>query len=163
LTKVTVSVRGLGITGVQAEHILRHEYKIQCELSDAYNLLFIISYADTEEQVAVLERALQGMAAQFAGRQELTLPVEIPPVPVVGTSPRNAFFSGRETVPFEEAAGRIAAEQIMFYPPGIPLLAPGDAIESETLYYIRTMQRLGLKVVGPADSSLETIQVVEEI
>ncbi|MCR5756464.1 MAG: aminotransferase class I/II-fold pyridoxal phosphate-dependent enzyme [Selenomonas sp.] len=163
LTKVTVSVRGLGITGVQAEHILRHEYKIQCELSDAYNLLFIISYADTEEQAAVLERALRGLAAQFAGRQELTLPVEIPLVPAEGISPRKAFFGGRETVDFEAAAGRIAAEQIMFYPPGIPILAPGDVIDAEALYYIRTMQRLGLKVVGPADSSLKTIQVVEEI
>ena len=50
----------------------------------------------------------------------------------------------------------------MFYPPGIPILAPGDVIEPEAMYYIRTMQRLGLKVVGPADSSLETIQIVRE-
>ncbi|MBO5650744.1 MAG: aminotransferase class I/II-fold pyridoxal phosphate-dependent enzyme, partial [Selenomonas sp.] len=78
LTKVTVSVRGLGITGVQAESILRHQYKIQCELSDAYNLLFIISYADTEAQVQILTNALQGLAEQFAGAQELVLPVEIP-------------------------------------------------------------------------------------
>ena len=162
LTKVTVSVRGLGITGVQAESILRHTYKIQCELSDAYNLLFIISYADTEAQVKILVEALQGLAAQFADADELTLPVEIPPVPAVGIRPREAFFGGRETVDFEEAAGLIAAEQIMFYPPGIPILAPGDEIEPEALYYIRTMQRLGLKVVGPADSTLQTIQVVRD-
>ncbi|SHK76045.1 Arginine/lysine/ornithine decarboxylase [Selenomonas ruminantium] len=162
LTKVTVSVRGLGITGVQAESILRHEYKIQCELSDAYNLLFIISYADTARQVEILVNALQGLAAQFAGAQELTLPVEMPPIPAGGISPRAAFFAGRETVDFAEAAGYVAAEQIMFYPPGIPILAPGDRIDDEALYYIRTMQRLGLKVVGPADNSLETIQVVRE-
>jgi arginine/lysine/ornithine decarboxylase len=152
----------LGITGVQAESILRHTYKIQCELSDAYNLLFIISYADTEAQVKILVEALQGLAAQFADADELTLPVEIPPVPAVGIRPREAFFGGRETVDFEEAAGLIAAEQIMFYPPGIPILAPGDEIEPEALYYIRTMQRLGLKVVGPADSTLQTIQVVRD-
>ncbi len=162
LTKVTVSVRGLGITGVQAESILRHEYKIQCELSDAYNLLFIISYADTEAQVAILVKALQGLAAKFAGAKELILPVEVPPVPAVGISPREAFFAGRETVEFEEAEGFVAAEQIMFYPPGIPILAPGDRIEREALYYIRTMQRLGLKVVGPADTTLATIQIVRE-
>jgi len=162
LTKVTVSVRGLGITGVEAEHILRHEYKIQCELSDAYNLLFIISYADTDVQVEKLYKALQGLALQFADRQELTLPMEIPPVPPLGMSPREAFFSGRETVDFEDAAGSVAAEQIMFYPPGIPILSPGDVIDADALYYIRTMQGLGLKVVGPADSSLETIQIVRE-
>lgn len=163
LTKVTVSVRGLGITGVQAESILRHEYKIQCELSDAYNLLFIISYADTARQVEILVNALQGLAAQFAGAQKLALPVEMPPIPTGGISPRAAFFAGRDVVDFEEAAGSIAAEQIMFYPPGIPILSPGDRIEPEALYYIRTMQRLGLKVVGPADTTLATIQIVREM
>ena len=163
LTKVTVSVRGLGITGVQAESILRHQYKIQCELSDAYNLLFIISYADTETQVRILTKALQGLAEQFVGAQKLTLPVEIPPVPSLGLEPRAAFFAGRETIDFEAAAGCIAAEQVMFYPPGIPILAPGDVIEPASMYYIRSMQQLGLKVVGPADTTLKTIQIVREI
>ena len=163
LTKVTVSVRGLGITGVQAESILRHQYKIQCELSDAYNLLFIISYADTEAQVRILTNALQGLAEQFVGAQKLTLPVEIPPVPSLGLEPRAAFFAGRETIDFEAAAGCIAAEQVMFYPPGIPILAPGDVIEPAAMYYIRSMQQLGLKVVGPADTTLKTIQIVREI
>ena len=162
LTKVTVNVRGLGITGVQAESILRHQYKIQCELSDAYNLLFIISYADTEAQVRILTKALQGLAEQFVGAQKLTLPVEIPPVPALGLEPRAAFFAGRETIDFEEAAGCIAAEQVMFYPPGIPILAPGDVIEPASMYYIRSMQQLGLKVVGPADTTLKTIQIVRE-
>ena len=162
LTKVTVSVCGLGITGVQAESILRHQYKIQCELSDAYSLLFIISYADTEAQVRILTNALQGLAEQFAGAQELVLPVEIPPVPALGLEPRAAFFAGRETIDFEAAAGCIAAEQVMFYPPGIPILAPGDVIELESMYYIRSMQQLGLKVVGPADTTLKTIQIVRD-
>ncbi len=163
LTKVTVSVCGLGITGVQAESILRHQYKIQCELSDAYNLLFIISYADTEAQIRILTNALQGLAEQFAGAQELVLPVEIPPVPALGLEPRAAFFAGRETSDFEAAAGCIAAEQVMFYPPGIPILAPGDVIEPEAMHYIRSMQQLGLKVVGPADTRLKTIQIVRDI
>jgi len=162
LTKVTVCVCGLGITGVQAESILRHQYKIQCELSDAYNLLFIISYADTEAQVRILTNALQGLAEQFAGAQELVLPVEIPPVPALGIEPRAAFFAGRETIDFEAAAGCIAAEQVMFYPPGIPILAPGDVIEPAAMYYIRSMQQLGLKVVGPADTTLKTIQIVRD-
>ena len=158
-----MSVRGLGITGVQAEAILRHQYKIQCELSDAYNLLFIISYADTEAQIRILTNALQGLAEQFAGAQELVLPVEIPPVPALGLEPRAAFFAGRDRVEFEKAVGCIAAEQVMFYPPGIPILAPGDVIEPEAMHYIRSMQQLGLKVVGPADTRLKTIQIVRDI
>ena len=162
VTKVTVNLRNLGITGVQAEAILRHEYKIQCELSDAYNLLFIISYADGEAQTAILLQALQGLAQRFSGRQRLTLPVQIPPVPQLGLSPREAFFAPTETVAFDRAEGRVAAEQIMFYPPGIPILAPGDIIVREALTYIRAMQQVGLKVVGPADSKLQTIEVVRE-
>ena len=162
ITKVTVNLRQLGITGVQAESILRHEYKIQCELSDAYNLLFIISYADTAEQTEILLQALTGLAGRFKGRPKLTLPVRVPPVPQLGMSPRAAFFAPGEIIPFTQAEGRIAAEQIMFYPPGVPLLAPGDVIDKAALDYIRTMQQLGLKVVGPADSTLQTIKVVRD-
>ena len=109
-----------------------------------------------------MTKALQGLAEQFVGAQKLTLPVEIPPVPSLGLEPRAAFFAGRETIDFEAAAGCIAAEQVMFYPPGIPILAPGDVIEPASMYYIRSMQQLGLKVVGPADTTLKTIQIVRE-
>ena len=159
---MTVNLRQLGITGVQAESILRHEYKIQCELSDAYNLLFIISYADTAEQTEILLQALTGLAGRFKGRPKMTLPVRVPPVPQLGMSPREAFFAPGEIIPFSQAEGRIAAEQIMFYPPGVPLLAPGDVIDKAALDYISTMQQLGLKVVGPADSTLQTIKVVRD-
>ncbi|SFT61363.1 Arginine/lysine/ornithine decarboxylase [Selenomonas sp. GACV-9] len=162
LTKVTVSLRQLGISGPQAEEILRHEYKIQCELSDAYNLLFIISYADTEHETAVLLSALKELAARYKGKEQFSVPAAMPAVPVLGMTPRAAFFADYEQVPFAEAAGRIAAEQLMFYPPGIPILAPGDRIDQSSLDYIRAMQKLGLKVVGPQDTNLKTLKVVKE-
>ena len=162
LTKVTVSLRGLGISGPQAEEILRHEYKIQCELSDAYNLLFIISYADTEHETGVLLDALRALAARFQGKAQFSVPAAMPAVPALGMTPREAFFAAYELVPFSVAAGRIAAEQLMFYPPGIPILAPGDRIDQASLDYIRAMQELGLKVVGPQDTNLKTLKVVKE-
>ena len=162
LTKVTVSVRGLGISGPAAEHILRHEYKIQCELSDAYNLLFIISYADTERETTQLLAALQGLARDHRGNDRFAVPTDLPPVPAIGMDPRSAFFADVEAVPFGQAAGRIAAEQVMFYPPGIPILVPGDIIEMAAIDYIRSMQQLGLNVVGPADAALQTIKVVKD-
>ncbi|SFH88512.1 Arginine/lysine/ornithine decarboxylase [Selenomonas ruminantium] len=162
LTKVTVSLRGLGISGPQAEEILRHEYKIQCELSDAYNLLFIISYADTEHETGVLLDALRALAARFQGKAQFSVPAAMPAVPALGMTPREAFFAAYELVPFPVAAGRIAAEQLMFYPPGIPILAPGDRINQASLDYIRAMQELGLKVVGPQDTNLKTLKVVKE-
>ena len=162
LTKVTVSVRGLGISGPEAEAILRHEYKIQCELSDAFNLLFIISYADTERETALLLTALQRLAKEHHGQGIFAVPADLPPVPRCGLDPRTAFFADVKPVSFDEATGRIAAEQVMFYPPGIPILAPGDIIDAAAVRYIRSMQQLGLKVVGPADAGLQTIKVVKD-
>ena len=86
----------------------------------------------------------------------------LPPLPGVGCSPRLAFFARKEPVSFAAAAGRVAAEQVMFYPPGIPILCPGDRIDEASLHYIRYMQELGLKVVGPQDASLQHLQVLAE-
>ena len=162
-TKITVQVTGLGLTGVEAEAILRHTYKIQCELSDARNLLFIISYADTEEQTSYLLHALQKLAKEHRRpvlKREEQVNLQLPAVPPQGMTPREAFFAAKEDVDFWQAEGRVAAEQLMFYPPGIPILAPGDIITAESLHYIKSMQELGLKVVGPRDTSLRRLQVV---
>ena len=164
-TKVTVQVTGIGLTGVEAEYILRHTYKIQCELSDARNLLFIISYADTEKQTAYLLKALQGLAREHrrpALPQEKMDDWQLLAVPTQGMTPRGAFFAPKDDAAFAEAEGHIAAEQLMFYPPGIPILCPGDIIDRESLQYIKAMQELGLKVVGPRDASLQKLQVVRQ-
>ena len=163
VTKITVSVRGLGISGAEAEHRLRYAHKIECELSDAYNVLFIISYADTEATCARLLAALKALAAGAQGTAEpFAVPEALPPVPAQALTPREAFFAPVRCVPLAQAVGEVAAEQVMFYPPGIPLLVPGDRIDAATLDYIRAMQALGLKVVGPADSSLQTLQVIAQ-
>lgn len=161
-TKITVRVTDLGLSGVEAESILRHEYKVQCELSDARNLLFILSYADGEEQADYLLEALQGLARDHrrATVAASAVAAGLPAVPAQGMTPREAFFAPKGSVPFGEAEGRIAAEQVMFYPPGIPILCPGDIIDAASLHYIRAMQSLGLKVVGPRDASLTELQVV---
>lgn len=169
LTKVTVQVSGLGLSGPEAEHYLRHEQKIQCELSDARNLLFIISYADTEAEAERLAVALEALSA-WAQRQqkfekEALIPMMEGALPEAGEQvlkPREAFFAVKEQVPFAQAAGRISGEQVMFYPPGVPLLVPGERIAHNLLDYIRRQQWLGLKVAGPADLSLEYLKVVKE-
>ncbi|WP_278833531.1 aminotransferase class I/II-fold pyridoxal phosphate-dependent enzyme [Mitsuokella multacida] len=161
-TKITVQVTDLGLSGVEAESILRHEYKVQCELSDARNLLFILSYADGEEQADYLLEALQGLARDHrrATVAASAVAAGLPAVPAQGMTPREAFFAPKGSVPFDEAEGRIAAEQVMFYPPGIPILCPGDIIDAASLHYIHAMQSLGLKVVGPRDALLTELQVV---
>ena len=162
VTKLTVNVQGLGMSGREAEHILRYEEYIECELSDAYNVLFIISYADTEREAEKLLTALRHLAVHRRNGSAFHVTRALPPVPRQGLTPREAFFDDVERVPFDASDGRIAAEQVMFYPPGIPLLVPGDRIDTVTLAYIREQQQLGLKVTGPEDPQLRTIKVVRE-
>ena len=172
-TKVTVDVTGLGMTGPEAEAWLRHNEvcKIQCELSDARNVLFLVTYADTEETIGKLIRALQALVEERKNRAGVQvadgssaaaaagLP-PLPPVPETAADPRTAFFASKERVAFTAAAGRIAAEQVMFYPPGIPILVPGDRVTEDAIHYIRAMQAVGRKVVGPEDASLQTLLVL---
>ena len=165
LTKVTVNVRGLGLTGPEEEHYLRYEQKIQCELSDANNVLFIISYADTEREIGRLLAALKEMVVRMRGGNACggsRAAWGSPKWQSGELTPREAFLAHKERIPFAESAGRIAAEQVMFYPPGIPLLVPGERIGQEMLAYIREQQSLGLKVVGPQDASLKYLKVVKE-
>ena len=174
-TKVTVDVAGLGLTGPEAEAWLRHNNicKIQCELSDARNVLFLVTYADTEETIGKLIEALQALTEQQRHKaakgsvrrddasvaRQAALP-PLPPAPATGTDPRTAFFAPKERVAFERADGRIAAEQVMFYPPGIPILAPGDRVTDAAIRYIRAMQDVGRKVVGPEDAKLKALKVL---
>ena len=76
-------------------------------------------------------------------------------------SPQEAFYANAEHIPFDSSVGRIAAESIMCYPPGIPVLAPGEKITEEVLDYLRYAQEKGCQITGAEDSSLKTLKVVK--
>ena len=163
VTKLTVSVRGLGISGMEAETILRHRYKIQCELSDPCNILFIISVADTEREAEKLLRGLRALAETAKGKERTVLPeMRLPAIPRQHLTPREAFWAKTETVRMKEAVGRVSAEQIVFYPPGVPVLCPGEEMNEDILRHIMQRKELGEKATGPEDASLETLRVVCE-
>lgn len=166
-TKITVTVKGLGLTGAEAEQILRYQFNIQAELSDMYNVLFLLTIGDGQAEAGALVTALQGLSADRRGNQEL-LPLEsvykenaYPLTPLQAMSPREALFSGTRTVPFASAAGMICAEIVTFYPPGIPVLCPGELISREIIDYCQKLQKAGLNVSGPEDYQLNNIKVVE--
>ena len=174
--KLTVTVTGLGLTGAEAAHILRHEHKIEAELFDAQNVLFLLTYADTEESAGRLLAALHSLAqrrtaqAATAAAAAIAVPdgrkaqaaVRLPAAPPVAIPPREAFY--RRSVPcrLREAAGRIAAETIAFYPPGIPVICTGEVFTAEVCRYIEAMAAAGLKVTGASDTSLRTLRVVAD-
>ena len=149
LTKVTVNVEGLGLTGIDAEKILRHEFKIQCELSDAANLLFIISYADNLSTVSKLAEQL----CKLPSKNKILSPItEIPQkFSIAEMSPREIFFSQSEIVPLEKSVGRICAQEVTFYPPGIPILNLGEKITPQVISQIRELQNLGGRTLNDAN------------
>ena len=163
-TKVTVNVENFGISGIDAEKILRHKFKIQCELSDVYNLLFIISYADSCATVEKLFDALKNFAANKkispAPERIITIFNEISKCEV---SPREVFFAESKAVALEKAVGEICAEEVTFYPPGIPILNPGEIITAEILDFITAQKNFGGRIIGAADTALNTIKILEAI
>lgn len=161
-TKVTVTVSGLGATGAEAEAVLRRK-GIEAELCDYHNVLFLITIGDTDESIDRLITALAEMADELRGQKVLTdIADDEVRLPEVVTTPRGALYAEREKAVFDEAEGRISAEVVTFYPPGIPVLCPGERITREAIDYCRRRQRAGLFVSGPMDRSLTTIFVQKE-
>lgn len=178
--KVTVNLAGLDISGQEAELLLRHQWKVQCELSDPENLLFIISMADTQREVDRLlqvlqELAVKHLATKTANKDDSGIAEEQDckkadnlchmaemPVAVQRMNPREAFFAPIRTVALEKAIGCICGETIAFYPPGIPVLCPGEEITEALVEYIRFYQAKGMRLSGAVDSTLATIRVCQE-
>ena len=163
LTKLCVTVTGLGLTGIEVEEILRDCYGIEVELSDLYNILCLITGGDTDETVDALVRALREISRDhYSTRPAGAVRVRVPELPPQALTPREAFYAPTEGVPLFESAGRVMAEFIMVYPPGIPILQPGERITEQNLAYIREHLEAGLPVQGPEDPTLETVRVVRQ-
>jgi arginine decarboxylase len=163
-TKLTIHVRHLGITGYDAENWLREYYNLEVELSDMYNILCLVTPGDDEESIGILLEALQSMSDAYHAdsREILEIVVKIPEIPHLALTPRDAFYGETELVSFRESAGRIIAEFIYVYPPGIPILLPGEVISQENIDYIVDHLEVGLPVKGPEDRSVTNVKVILE-
>ncbi|TQR17868.1 aminotransferase class I/II-fold pyridoxal phosphate-dependent enzyme [Psychrobacillus vulpis] len=162
-TKLLISVKDLGITGYTAESWLRENANIEVELSDLYNILCLFTIGDTKKEANILVNALVRMVAAFESDAVVVEPsVSLPDIPGLAMSPRDAFYAQTESIPLLEASGRISAEFVMVYPPGIPIFIPGEIITQGNIDYIRMNIEAGLPVQGPEDDTLEMIHVIKE-
>ncbi|MGG4197389.1 aminotransferase class I/II-fold pyridoxal phosphate-dependent enzyme [Paenibacillus jamilae] len=162
-TKLTIHVRHLGITGFETENWLRAHYNIEVELSDMYNILCLVTPGDNEETVSVLLTALRELAETYYNVNTANeLIVKIPEIPHLSLIPRDAFYGDTEVIPFKESAGRIIAEFIYVYPPGIPILLPGEVISQDNIDYIVDHVEVGLPVKGPEDRYIQNVKVIVE-
>lgn len=162
-TKILVTVSALGIRGNDAEMWLRCVGKVQAELSDVNNVLFMVTLADDEASIQQLIHALKAMSKEYFGKQEsMTIPFAPLPENIAPLllSPREAVFGPREQVAFSGSAGRICAETVTCYPPGIPILFPGEQIAPAAIAYCQALQRQGFTILGPEDPALNTVEVV---
>ena len=160
-TKLSIYTRATGLAGIEVYDILRDDYDIQTEFGDIANLLAYVSVGDRPKDIERLVAALAEIRRNYRKDPSKTLKMEyIDPVVVCG--PQDAFYAEKESLPIQETKGRICAEFVMCYPPGIPILAPGEEITDEILTYIRYAKKKGCQITGPEDMSIQRLNVMTE-
>ena len=160
-TKLSIFTRATGLAGIEVYDILRDDYDIQTEFGDIANLLAYVSVGDRPKDIERLVAALAEIRRNYRKDPSKTLKMEyIDPVVVCG--PQDAFYAEKESLPIQETKGRICAEFVMCYPPGIPILAPGEEITDEILTYIRYAKKKGCQITGPGDMSIQRLNVMTE-
>ncbi len=162
-THVSIDVVGLGLTGFSAADWLRDHQRIHVELADHRRIMPLITFADGNENIERLIRALRELAKSHAEADpapdyDIAAPAELRMETVM--LPREAFLGKTEDVPWRQSAGRISAEMICPYPPGIPITAPGERLTEEAVDYLEQIVAMGGMVEGASDESLETFRVV---
>lgn len=164
-TRLTVNVTGLGLTGFAAEEILDEKLGVTAEFSSLQYLTFIISLGNTSADIEQLVQAFTTLAKITP----LTVKHQICKYKndamirgIIGISPREAFFAVSEILPLDETNKRICAEIVCPYPPGIPVLMPGEIITKPSLEYLQQIQAMGGFISGCADPSLKSLKVVKK-
>ncbi|MCD8205833.1 MAG: aminotransferase class I/II-fold pyridoxal phosphate-dependent enzyme [Clostridia bacterium] len=159
VTKLAIYTRDLGLAGIEVYDILRDEYDIQVELGDISNMLAYLSIGDRLQDIERLVGALDDIRRLYKRDPSGMLSAEYLP-PKVSVSPRQAFYSDKESLPLKESAGKICTEFVMCYPPGIPILAPGELITRDIIEYIEYAKEKGCSVQGTEDFAVNYINVL---
>lgn len=160
-TKLSVHTREIGLAGIEVYDILRDDYNIQIEFGDIGNILAIISVGDRALALERLVSSLAEIKRLYLKDKTGMLDHEYIS-PAVVMTPQRAFYSRKSPVPIKNGAGKISGEFVMAYPPGIPILAPGERITKEILEYIKYAKDKGSFLTGTEDLEIENIRIVEE-
>ena len=163
-TRLTVTVTDLKLTGFTADEILTDELGIVAELPSRQHLTFIISLGNTRADIDRLVAGFSKLATNYRQNLPLQLPPIQPPDRILtemAISPRHASRALHVSVTSDKAIGKISAESICPYPPGIPVIIPGEIITTDALEYLRQILELGGELVGCSDPNLDTIEIVD--
>ena len=160
VTKLSVYTQGIGLTGIEVYDLLRDEYDIQIEFGDIGNILAYISIGDRIQDIERLVGALADIKRLYSrDGKDLIAGEYIQPELVL--SPQEAFYSERRSLTLDESVGQVCGEFVMCYPPGIPILAPGERITREIVDYIQFAKERGCSLQGTEDPEVNHINVIK--
>nr|WP_236588288.1 aminotransferase class I/II-fold pyridoxal phosphate-dependent enzyme [Tumebacillus amylolyticus] len=162
--KWTIGVTGLHKTGSQVYEHLHLQNRLTLELSDPQNVLAVFTYTDGDRQVDRLVKALQALepAAKEAREHEVLLPKMLYTALEAKLLPHEAFEMDTERVPLQGAAGCCAGEMVIPYPPGIPLIVPGEVWTEELISHVQTLRDAGVRFQGVEDSRMQEVRVLPQ-
>ncbi len=161
LTKLSVHTLDIGLAGIEVYDLLRDEYDIQIEFGDLANVLAIISSGDRAFEIERLLSSLSEIKRRFTKDKTGMFDHEyINPQVII--PPQEAFYQVKKPVKLAESIGAVCGEFVMCYPPGIPILAPGERITTEIIDYIRYAKDKGCLLTGTQDLNTETINILED-
>ena len=160
VTKLSINTRDTGLAGIEVYDILRDDYGIQVEFGDLGNILAIVSAGDRAMEIERLISALYEIKRLYSREPKGMLDHNYIKPEVVYT-PQKAFYSEKKIMPLRDSKGRVSGEFVMAYPPGIPVLAPGERITGEIIDYIAYAKEKGSLLMGTQDMRMENILVVE--
>ena len=158
-TKLAVHTLDTGLAGIEVYDILRDDYDIQTEFGDMGNMLAYISVGDREKDIERLISALSEIRRRFKREKTGMLDTEYIN-PKVITTPQKAFYANKEQLELNKSLNRVCAEFVMCYPPGIPILAPGELITPEIIEYIAYAKEKGCTLLGTEDLETNLINVI---
>ena len=158
-TKLSVNTYGLGLAGIEVHDLLHDEYDIQIEFGDLGNFLAYISIGDKTKNLERLIGALAEIRRLYRRKPSAAIRHDYL-APQVVLTPQEAFYAPRKSVPLHQSVGEICCEFLMTYPPGIPILAPGERITQDILNFIRSSKEKGCVITGPQDLEADHINVL---
>ncbi len=158
-TKLSVHTLDVGLAGIEVYDLLRDEYDIQIEFGDIGNILAYISMGDRMPELERLISALAEIRRRFE-RDKVGLLSQEYIEPQVVMSPQQAFYAEKESLPLDATRGRVSSEFVMCYPPGIPVLAPGEVITDKVIEYINYAKDKGCSMTGPQDETISRLNVL---
>lgn len=159
ITKLSIHTLDIGLAGIEVYDFLRDEYDIQIEFGDIGNILAYFSIGDRLQEVERLVSALAEIRRRHQTDGSGLLTQEYID-PIVVTSPQEAFYAEKIGLPLRETKGRVCSEFVMCYPPGIPILAPGEKVTEEIINYIEYAKAKGFSMTGPEDPQIDYINVL---